>query len=320
MPPGVGLTLGILGILGAAVWSRFAAAISTARARVRRGSQVITSRFGQIEFAAVGAGRPVLVVHGAGGGFDQGLSVGTRLLAAGYQVIAPSRFGYLRSSSPDNPSPERQADAFAALLDTLHIQAIPVVGISAGTLSALQFALRHSQRCRSLVVMVPAASSVLSAQGPLPDQGRVTGAIVARLFGSDFLYWLGITLAPRRMIRAVLATDPALVAAASPDERQRAQAILWHILPISERARGLLNDVHFAGTPQAIPVDQIKAPTLVISLEDDYYRTLPPARVIAASVPGARLVTYATGGHVFLGHDAEAFAEVDAFLKQHQAN
>jgi len=69
----LGLTAGRLVIIGAVVWSRFAAALRTHRARVARGSQVVPSRFGQIEFATLGHGAPVLIVHGAGGGFDQGL-------------------------------------------------------------------------------------------------------------------------------------------------------------------------------------------------------------------------------------------------------
>jgi pimeloyl-ACP methyl ester carboxylesterase len=223
---GLRLTAGILGIAGAVVWWRFAAALSIHRARVHRGSQVVSSRFGPIEFATDGHGAPVLIVHGAAGGFDQGIAAAGRLAAAGYQVVAPSRFGFLRSASPNDPSPGNQADAFAVLLDELHIQSVPVVGFSLGALSALQFTLRHPDRCRSLTVIVPAASAVLPAQGPLPDQGWWTRAIIERIVRSDFLYWLGITLACNQMIRFVLATDPALVAAASPDERQRALDIL----------------------------------------------------------------------------------------------
>ncbi len=312
----LGLTAGILGIIGAVVWWRFTTAINIHRARVHRGSRVISSRFGQIEFATVGRGAPVLIVHGAGGGFDQAISVAGRLSALGYQVIAPSRFGYLRSTSPNDPSPENQADALAVLLDELHIQRVPVVGISAGALSALQFAMRHPDRCRSLTVIVPAASAVLPAQGPLPDQEAITKIIIEYTIRSDFLFWLGITLARDQMIRSVLATDPALVAAASPNERQRVLDILWNILPISERSQGLLNDTHFTSAPRSIAVEKIKAPTLVVSLEDDFYRTLAPARFIAAHIPGARLLTYASGGHVFVGHEEEVFAEVDAFLRQ----
>lgn len=313
-----GFTAGVLGMVGAAVWWRFAAALSFHRARVARGSQVVPSRFGQIEFATLGHGAPVLIVHGAGGGFDQGLSAAGRLTDAGYQVIAPSRFGYLRSSSPDDPSPEHQADAFAELLDALHIPRIPVVGISAGALSALQFAVRHPGRCRSLTVIVPAASAVMRAQGPLPEQGPIAKAILEYVTKSDVLWWLGMTLAPARMVRFVLATDPAVVDAASPAERQRALDTLWNILPLSARSQGFLNDARFVSTPQAISVEKITAPTLVASLEDDFYRTLAPARTIAAAVPGARLLTYVTGGHAFIGREANLFAEVEAFISQYQ--
>jgi pimeloyl-ACP methyl ester carboxylesterase len=77
-----------------------------------------------------------------GGGFDQAIAAAGRLIAAGYQVVAPSRFGFLRSASPNDHSPSNQADAFAVLLDELHIQRVPVVGISLGALSALQRIVR----------------------------------------------------------------------------------------------------------------------------------------------------------------------------------
>ena len=277
------------------------------------------SRFGQIEFATVGHGAPLLVVHGAGGGFDQVVDAASRLTAAGYQIIAPSRFGYLRSSNPDDPSPENQADAFAVLLDELQIQSVPIVGVSAGALSALQFTVRHPNRCRSLTLIVPAVSATESDRlSRLPPQGPVTKAIIEYSLKSDFLFWLGITIARDQMIRSVLATDPALVAATTSDERQRAHDILWNILPISERSLGILNDICFTSTPQLIAWDRIKVPTLVISLEDDRYGTIAPARHIAVKVPGAHLVTYASGGHIWVGHNAELFGQVDAFLRQHE--
>jgi 2-hydroxy-6-oxonona-2,4-dienedioate hydrolase len=313
----LGLTAGILGIAGAVTRSKFTAALKIERDRVRRGSRILSSPFGEIEFAIAGEGEPVLISHGAGGGFDQALFGGNRLLTAGYQIIAPSRFGYLRSSSPDDPSPENQADAFAFLLDKLHVQSVAVLGISAGALSALQFAIRHPDRCRSLVVMVPAAAVAGHPQGPLPSQGPLRKAIVERVLKSDFLFWLGINVARAAMVRSVLATDPALVTAAGADERRRAYGILRNVLPISEREEGLRNDTKFPSTSQPVPLDRIKAPTLVISLEDDFYRTIGPARFIAAKIPGARLVTYTSGGHVWIGHDAELFAEVEAFLREH---
>ena len=73
----------------------------------------------------------------------------------------------------------------------------------------------------------------------------------------------------------------------------------------------------FARLAAAFLVSQSNTPfSIYNNLEDDFCRTLAPARFIAATVPGARLITYASGGHVFVGHEADAFAEVDAFLRQ----
>ena len=118
------------------------------------------------------------------------------------------------------------------------------------------------------------------------------------------------------MIGTLLATDPDLVHSADPSERERVRAILHDILPVSARARGLLNDGKLAGSPEPMALETIRAPTLALSLEDDRFETLAAARHIAATVPGARLISFPTGGHVWVGRDREVFAAVDAFLSQ----
>lgn len=84
-------------------------------------SRLVSTDFGAVEYGREGAGSAVLVSHGAGGGFDQGLFVGRELIGRNHDVIAPSRFGYLRSGSPSHPFPSVQADAYAELLDRLGI-------------------------------------------------------------------------------------------------------------------------------------------------------------------------------------------------------
>src|SRR6185437_10724401 len=113
--------------------------LEAARLRIASGSQVADTRCGPIEYAIQGEGPPLLVVHGADGGFDQGLMIGAPLAKAGYQVIAVSRFGYLRTPLPQDASPEAQADAYACLLDSLGVARADVLGASAGSPSALQF-------------------------------------------------------------------------------------------------------------------------------------------------------------------------------------
>ena len=50
---------------------------------------------------------------------------------------------------------------------------------------------------------------------------------------SDFLFWVAIKLARHTVIRAILATPPAVVENASADEQARVAQMLDHILPIS---------------------------------------------------------------------------------------
>jgi 2-hydroxy-6-oxonona-2,4-dienedioate hydrolase len=46
----------------------------------------------------------VLIVHCAGGGYDQGLAFGEPL-SSGWRIIAMSRFGYLRTPLPPDAWP-----------------------------------------------------------------------------------------------------------------------------------------------------------------------------------------------------------------------
>ena len=309
----LGVATGAVVVGGGVAWSAYASAIAAARARVASGSTTIPTRHGVMEYALAGEGPPVLMIHGTGGGFDQGLGFARRLIAAGHKVIAPSRFGYLRSAFPADPSSENQADAFVDLLDAIGIDRIPVIGGSAGALSAMAFAIRHPDRCSGLVALVPA--SYAPGRSLAPPPGALTEFIINRGLRYDFLFWFGLVTAESAMTGALLATDPALVAAASPEEQARAHAILWDILPVSARADGLLNDARLSGNPAPMPIESIRVPTLAISLEDDRFDTIAAARHIAAEVPGAKLITWPTGGHIWIGHDADVTAAIDAFLR-----
>jgi len=289
--------------------------MARARSRVSTGSTVFEGRFGAMEYETAGNGPPCLMIHGTGGGFDQALAFAAPLVDAGWTVIAPSRFGYLRSAFPETPSSENQADAFVDLMDELGIARAPVIGGSAGALSAMQFAIRHPDRCSALVAIVPAAYA--PDHPPARPPNAVARAIIEHGLKSDLLFWTGLVMAEDAMIGALLATDPALVHAAAPEEQARVKAILRDIQPVSLRTEGLLNDGALAGNPMPMELERIVAPTFVASLEDDRFETAAAARHIANSVPGAELVIYPSGGHVWVGHNDDLFARIDAFLRTH---
>lgn len=313
---GLGIAAGGLAAGAGFTWTSYGAAMNRASEAVDpRHSQLIDTPFGPLEYAEAGEGPPLLMVHGTGGGFDQGLLFCRTLIDRGYRVIAPSRFGYLRSSFPDDPSTASQADAFVHLLDHLDIDKVAIAGGSAGALSAIEFAIRHPDRCAALLPIVPATHT--------PDAAAVTSdnpppgvEFAMSLLRSDFLFWLGLTLAPDQMTGTLLATDPALLRSVDPAEAQRARDILWSLLPVSRRADGLINDARLAGHPAPQALEAIAAPTYAISVDDDRFGTAKAARYIAETVPGARLTIYPTGGHIWLGHDQELFASIDVFLQE----
>ena len=54
----------------AVIWRHYRADMGEARQRVSE-SQLVQTPCGPVEYSIVGEGPPVLVIHGAGGGFDQ---------------------------------------------------------------------------------------------------------------------------------------------------------------------------------------------------------------------------------------------------------
>ncbi|MDP1642242.1 MAG: alpha/beta hydrolase [Phenylobacterium sp.] len=278
------------------------------------GSQVIDSPFGPIEFADVGRGSVVLMIHGSGGGFDQALAFSERLDRDRFRIIAPSRFGYLRSAMPPDATPEMQADALAYLLKHLEVDQAVIFGGSAGALSAAQLALRHPERCRGLIVGVPALYGPNRApeeRAPAPWPVRALTDLALR---SDLVFWMAIRIAPDLMTRMVLATEPAVLAAAGREETARANRVLRHILPISARHAGIAMDSATAGSPPPYSLEQLSCPLLAISARDDLYGTADAAAHAVALAPRGRLILFEEGGHLWAGHDAEVWAAVADFV------
>ena len=289
--------------------------IDVARARVLTGSRIVNTPCGLIEYADVGTGPPVLAVHGAGGGFDQGLEVARPLIDRGFRVIAMSRFGYLRTPVPADASPIAQAEVHACLLDVLKLQRVAVVGGSAGAPSAMQLCLRHPERCSALVLLFPIAFAPSPAGEAPPKPSALLLLMMKATLHSDFMFWAATKLARDALFRTILATPPEDFRNATAEEQARAVQVMRHILPIGHREKGIWIDAALAPLPR-YDLEDIRVPTLLISAEDDLYGTFRNAHYTAEHIPGARFVGYPTGGHLLLGHWKETYVEVVAFLSR----
>lgn len=310
-----GIALAMLTLLVVATYQRD---IQRARERVAAGSQMAETPCGPIEYAVAGDGPPVLLVHGAGGGFDQALDFGASLVDRGLRVIAMSRFGYLRTPLPADASAAAQADAHACLLDSLRIERAAILGASAGAPSSLLFALRHPRRTSALVLLVPAAYAPRADGAPALTTPSGTGFLFDSALRSDFLFWAAIRAARTTVIRAILATAPDLVVRASESEQARIQQTLDHILPVSPRRRGLLNDAAILNGPLRYEPERIAAPTLIVSAVDDLFGTYAIGRYTATQIPGARFIGLPDGGHLWVGHHQQVISEIAAFVRTHQ--
>ena len=311
----------LIGLI-ALVFASYQRDIHQARERVLVGSQIADTPCGRIEYAVAGDGLPVLVAHGAGGGFDQGLDVSSILVQRGFRLIAVSRFGYLRTPLPPDASPAAQADNYICLLDALQVPRAAVVGFSAGAPSAMQFAIRHPERTVALVLLVPAAYPAhldQEAGGAMPKQNSaITKALFGTVLKSDFLLWAAIRLAPNTMYQVLLGTPQKIVQNASPNEQDRVAKVLDHLLPFSQRLPGVLNDASITPSLPRYELERINIPTIILGVADDMFGTYDGARYSAEHIPGARFIGYPSGGHAMVGHQKEALSEIVAFLESLQ--
>jgi pimeloyl-ACP methyl ester carboxylesterase len=312
--PGTWLVLAVaaLVVFGPAVliYLRFRSEIRAARERVQRGgSHIIETARGPVEYAALGEGPAVVVSHRIFGGYDEGLLFARRNLGEEFRAIVPSRFGYLRTPLPDSASPAGQADAYAALLDALGVEKAAIIGTSAGGTSAIQFALRHPDRCLALVLCSSNAPGETNAD--LPPQGLAGVA-----FRSDLLFWL-MTVVFRPGLRSMIGVPEKFKL--TPEFETELAEVTGAMLPAAPRSAGALFDM-FVSNPDintGYPLEAIAVPALIVSAADDPLAPYRNAQAMADRIPGARLVTIENGGAMLLGHREQVKAEITAFLREH---
>ncbi len=297
-------------VAAAIVVLRYKRELAAARSAAAQGGRIVDTAHGPIEYAVSGAGVPLLSIHGAGGGFDQGLANAAAFVDDGFQVIAPSRFGYLRTPIPADTSDAAQADAHAALLAALDVATAIVVGVSAGARSAIELALRHPQRVTALVLIVPASYAPTSPVNIEGSRGSRFAFWLVNI-GADFIWWIAEKLAPSVLIR-FLGVRPELVAAASQAEREGVMRVVGAVEPLSLRFAGI--NIDSRPDMRRPPLERIVAPTLVISARDDLFNTLPAAEFAARAIPDATLRVFDTGGHLLVGRGQEVRDTVRGFL------
>lgn len=262
--------------------------------RIQGKSTVIPSPYGDIEYTEGGSGPPVLVIHGSGGGYDQGELVVQAVLGDQFHWIAPSRFGYLRSTFNEGATFDDQAHAYAYLLDQLGVEEAAVVAISHGGPSALLLAVLHPERVSSLALI---SAGVASSDATDQAQANRQGEMLVTIYRYDPLYWTATNLFKKQFME-LMGANETVIAGLSLQQREVAEEIIDYMNPASPRAAGAAFDNKAAMPNERIA--SITAPTLIVHATDDTLQLYHNAQFAAATIPGATLVSFDRGGHLVM--------------------
>ncbi len=314
-------------VAGVVVSLRFQDWKKAALSRLEAGSKVVQTAAGPVEFAEAGSGQPLLVLHGAPGGYDQALALAGPLAEQGFRVIAPSRPGFLRTPLPTGLLFEDQADAMAALLDALGIEKVAVLGFSSGAQVAARFAARHPGRTTALVLASPITEPYV--RDPALEARRLLPEAALFDLTGDMGAWRAASEAeknPRALLERVLSRETTLgpagrarVAAdalADPAQVAFLSAYMNSLAPLSPRETGTRNDLLQLRALDPAGYEAITAPMLLLAGEVDQGLPWMNPAAIAAKRPGAVVRWVPDAGHlVWLGPEAgKVREEIRAFL------
>ena len=238
-----------------------------------------------------GPGDPVVFLHPATGSAHMWLYQQPAFAAAGHRAIGWSRRGHLGSDPVDSAAPGTASDDLLHLLDHLGVTRCHLVAAAAGGAIAIDFALSHPQRLRSMTI----ASSV----GGVQDPDYLAASQGLRPAGFDALPSEFREIGP-----SYRAANPAGVQAWRDLEHR---AVTGKRLGQKPR-----NAVTFAA------LEELATPTLLMSGDADLW--MPPAltRLYARHMRAAELLVVPEVGHAIYWEAPATFnAETLAFIARH---
>jgi len=258
---------------------------------------IATTAKGPIEYRLEGSGSTVVVLNGGHCSRETRLSH-EKLTEYGFSVLTPSRPGYDGTPSDVGKSAQAAADALAALLDTLQIAKVDVIGISAAGPTALAFVQQQPKRVRKLV-LESAVTTDWDEQTKRRSRlgfGRAAKLTWAVMHGM-------LKLFPTMIIKALLHDLTVLdvnmvLQRMGPDDL----AFVKRMLQTSQASTGFVNDIEH----KVENLSTITKPVLVIYSPND--RTVSPknARRVASEIATCELYEVPSDTHlIWIGNSAK---------------
>jgi len=245
----------------------------------------------RIAYLDVGAGPPVILIHGFGGSMWQ-WEYQQHQLSQHFRVLTLDLPGAGLSDKPDiDYRPNQMLDFFVGFMDATTIPQATLVGNSMGAGLAIGMALTHPARVAKLVLVDGLPQHVME---------KLTSPSVRRALESSAPSWLvsfGNTLFGGLMIESVLQEivhDPALLTPAVLERSNRNRQLPGLIKPIMAVRENLpLWESGFATR-----LATITHPTLVLWGEEDRVFPIAVGEELHHTIKGSRFIRIPKAGHI----------------------
>lgn len=264
--------------------------------------QIIQTRLGPVEYARLGTGHPVVVLHGTPGGIDAAELMARFLPHDRFAPILLSRPGYLGTPLGENRTIDQQADLVIALLDALGIQRAGVLSWSGGGPCGFRLAVRYPEPITGLVTLAGVSRAYQVRKTTLSDR---------LMFGTSAGHWLLRVLSTHRpgdIVTGTMSSESSLTGQelkdrvasimADPDKLQFVLDLGPTASTTSERRAGYDNDLAQFAAIDTLELPQITVPTLVVQGSADTDLAPADSDYAVEAIPGARLITLDGGSHL----------------------
>ena len=247
-----------------------------------------------LEVPSQGEGEPVVLLPGFGADVSA-FALQVPLLAKSHRVLGVNPRGVGLSDAPDSEryDPAAAADDVVALSDApLH-----VIGASLGAAAAIELALEHPERVRSLTLVSPFVCAGARLLAVIDAWCRLAAEASPATLARSIVPW---------MFSAALLSDEA-----ARERTLRGFAEMAARVPAASLARWAAGLRAWSGTREN-DLGRIVAPTLVIAAGEDLLT--PAGEAIACAIPGARCVVVPGVGHAV---NLEAPDAVNEAIRKH---
>jgi pimeloyl-ACP methyl ester carboxylesterase len=289
--------------------------------RAPRVTAIVETRCGPVEYSEAGAGEPVLYFHGTGVTGDVMQGVEAPLVRDGFRLIVPNRPGYGRTPLASHTSAGDCARVAEALLDSLGIGRISVMGSSGGAAFATAFVANYPARSKALVLLCPQVHRWDDKRW-LPANSRWTLPFLKRPWLRGMLLCLYRILLRRMTVSQLLRaeTGERYAAVADDAEVQSLGELTLAAMRKTTKHPGFANDFAvFVGEDVLTAAMPIRTPTLI--LHDVLDPAAPRDHVdwFVTQCPHAEQVCVHTAGHlIWVGPEADRMHQTRVqFLRDH---